>query len=140
MIGSKATATFTSTQTGKAESLTMKGKWADSSADIIDEAQGSTSPPGPLPKQKPLPLPSFTPPRSLPPADLTPTNPHTPDLVVAHIDRKMAPFSVKFNKQQYGVTVAPGVDMALVAALCICLDEKHNEKSTNAALLGSISG
>jgi hypothetical protein len=35
--------------------------------------------------------------------------------------------------------VAPGVDMALVAALCICLDEKHNEKSTNVALLGSIS-
>jgi hypothetical protein len=43
VIGSKATATFTSTQTGKAESLTMKGNWTDSSADIIDEAQNSTS-------------------------------------------------------------------------------------------------
>jgi hypothetical protein len=38
------------------------------------------------------------------------------------------------------VTVAPGVDMALMAALCICLDERHNEKSTNnAGLLASIS-
>ena len=71
VIGSKATATFTSTQTGKAEFLTMKGKWADSSADIIDEAQGSTSSPGapsnPTPsKTTPLsslssPLLSFTP-------------------------------------------------------------------------------
>ena len=75
---------------------------------------------------------------------LLPNAPHTdyllPDLVVAHIDRKIAPFSVKLNKQQYAVTVAPGVDMALVAALCICLDEKHNEKSTNAGLLASVSG
>jgi len=26
------------------------------------------------------------------------------------------------------VQVAPGVDLALIAALCICLDEKNNEK------------
>jgi hypothetical protein len=76
VIGSKATATFTSTQTGKAESLTMKGKWADSSADIIDEAQNSKSSPGaptkptptkPTPSKTKAPLssPSFTPSDSL---------------------------------------------------------------------------
>ena len=31
------------------------------------------------------------------------------------------------GKQMYGVEVAPGVDLALMAALCICLDEKTNE-------------
>lgn len=126
MIGSKATATFTSTQTGKAESLTMKGNWTDSSADIIDEAQNSTSH-------------SFVPLLHSLQLSLTPahrTDFTLLDLVVAHIDRKIAPFSVKLNKQQYAVTVAPGVDMALMAALCICLDERHNEKSTNAALGG----
>ena len=29
---------------------------------------------------------------------------------------------------QYFVTVAPGVDLALIAAICISLDEKENEK------------
>lgn len=39
-----------------------------------------------------------------------------------------------FNKRQllggqqtYAVTVAPGMDMALLVALCIALDEKNNE-------------
>jgi uncharacterized protein YxjI len=32
-----------------------------------------------------------------------------------------------FGQQTYTVSVAPGVDMALVAAMCICLDEKNNE-------------
>lgn len=32
-----------------------------------------------------------------------------------------------FGQQTYTVEVAPGVDMALIAALCICLDEKNNE-------------
>lgn len=41
VLGSKATATFTS-QSGKQEVLTMRGNWLDTSADIIDEAQGST--------------------------------------------------------------------------------------------------
>jgi uncharacterized protein YxjI len=31
------------------------------------------------------------------------------------------------NKQTYFVTVAPGVDLALVAAICICFDEAKNE-------------
>lgn len=41
MLGSKATATFTS-QNGKAEVLTMKGNFFDTTADITDEAQGGT--------------------------------------------------------------------------------------------------
>ncbi|KAF1985500.1 DUF567-domain-containing protein [Aulographum hederae CBS 113979] len=32
------------------------------------------------------------------------------------------------DKQTYYVTVAPGVDLTLVAAVCICLDERENEK------------
>jgi hypothetical protein len=40
VIGSKATATFTS-QNGKAESLQMKGSFFDTSADITDKAQNS---------------------------------------------------------------------------------------------------
>ncbi|OAL52804.1 DUF567-domain-containing protein [Pyrenochaeta sp. DS3sAY3a] len=50
-------------------------------------------------------------------------------LVVARIDRKLlSGKDVFFGQQTYGVQVAPGVDMALIAALCICLDEKNNEK------------
>jgi len=41
VFGSKATATFTS-QNGKQESLTMKGDFFDTQADILDEAQGGT--------------------------------------------------------------------------------------------------
>lgn len=49
--------------------------------------------------------------------------------VVAHIDRKL--FRARdlfFGQQTYAVLVAPGVDMALIAAMCICYDEKNNEK------------
>lgn len=38
-MGSKASATFTS-QNGRQETLTMRGNWLDTTADIIDEAQG----------------------------------------------------------------------------------------------------
>lgn len=31
------------------------------------------------------------------------------------------------GKQTYTVTIAPSVDMALVVALCVCLDEERNE-------------
>jgi hypothetical protein len=48
VIGSKATATFTS-QGGKQEILTMKGNWLDTSADIIDEAMGGNVHPSPFP-------------------------------------------------------------------------------------------
>jgi uncharacterized protein YxjI len=49
-------------------------------------------------------------------------------LVVARIDRKiLSGKDIFFGQQTYGVQVAPGVDMALVAAMCICIDEKNNE-------------
>jgi uncharacterized protein YxjI len=48
--------------------------------------------------------------------------------VVARIDRKiLSGKDIFFGQQTYGVQIAPGVDMALIAALCICLDEKNNE-------------
>ena len=31
-------------------------------------------------------------------------------------------------KSQYFVTVAPNVDLSMIAAICVCLDEKENEK------------
>ncbi|KAI0015118.1 DUF567-domain-containing protein [Xylariomycetidae sp. FL0641] len=48
---------------------------------------------------------------------------------VAHIDRKF--FKARellANQQTYVVSIAPGVDMAIIAAMCICLDERKNEK------------
>jgi len=90
LIGSKATATFTS-QNGSQETLTMRGNWLDTTADIVDEAQGG--------------------------------------VVVARINRKLlSGRDVLFGQQTYGVEIAPGVDMALMAALAICLDESQNDK------------
>lgn len=49
--------------------------------------------------------------------------------LVARIDRKLFNTREMFGGQQtYALVVAPGVDMALMAALCICLDEKNNDK------------
>ncbi|KAJ5690695.1 hypothetical protein N7462_005087 [Penicillium macrosclerotiorum] len=48
---------------------------------------------------------------------------------VARIDRKLlSGRDFLFGQQSYAVIVAPGVDAALIAALCICFDEKNNEK------------
>ncbi|CAE6464152.1 unnamed protein product [Rhizoctonia solani] len=33
-----------------------------------------------------------------------------------------------FDQQTYYLTVAPGVDAAMMVALCVCMDEKQNEK------------
>ncbi|KAH6959036.1 hypothetical protein FAVG1_03278 [Fusarium avenaceum] len=89
LIGSKATATFTSSN-GTAEVLEMKGSWFDFAADIFDKSTNT---------------------------------------VVARIDRKLlSGRDVLFGQQTYALVVAPGVDMALMAALCICMDEKNNEK------------
>ncbi|KAF2845895.1 hypothetical protein T440DRAFT_493138 [Plenodomus tracheiphilus IPT5] len=90
LMGSKATATFTS-HNGRQERLTMHGNWFDTTADIVDEAQGG--------------------------------------IVVARINRKiLSGKDVLFGQQTYAVEIAPGMDMALIAAMCICLDEKNNEK------------
>ncbi|KAJ4361817.1 hypothetical protein N0V83_010758 [Neocucurbitaria cava] len=49
-------------------------------------------------------------------------------VIVARIDRKiLSGKDIFFGQQTYGVQVAPGVDLALIAAMCICLDEKNNE-------------
>ncbi|KAL0939864.1 DUF567 domain protein [Colletotrichum truncatum] len=49
--------------------------------------------------------------------------------VVARIDRNMLRVrDIIGGKQTYSLTVAPGMDMALMAAMCICLDEKKNDK------------
>lgn len=48
---------------------------------------------------------------------------------VARIDRKLlSGRDLVFGQQTYAVVVAPGVDAALIAALCICFDEKNNEE------------
>ncbi|KAK1995305.1 hypothetical protein LX36DRAFT_692683 [Colletotrichum falcatum] len=90
LIGSKATATFVSPQTGKSETLEMKGNWLSTQADITDTSTGQ---------------------------------------VLGRIDRNMLRARDLFGgKQTYALTVAPGVDMALMCALCICLDEKKNDQ------------
>ncbi|KAK7433288.1 hypothetical protein QQZ08_000226 [Neonectria magnoliae] len=49
--------------------------------------------------------------------------------LVGRIDRKvLSGRDLLFGQQTYALTVAPNVDMALMAALCICMDEKNNEK------------
>ena len=49
--------------------------------------------------------------------------------VVAQIDRKLLRArQMFFDQQTYAVIVAPGVDLALIAALCVCFDEKNNEQ------------
>ncbi|KAG7091161.1 hypothetical protein E1B28_010214 [Marasmius oreades] len=47
---------------------------------------------------------------------------------VGHISRSF--FNgreILFDQQSYCLTVAPGVDASLLAAICVCLDEKENE-------------
>ena len=47
--------------------------------------------------------------------------------VVARIDREMRTgWQILGGPQTYFVTVAPNVDMALMVAMCICLDERRH--------------
>lgn len=49
--------------------------------------------------------------------------------VVASIDRQFANAAQIIGGQQtYVVTIQPGVDMAIIVAMCICLDEKKEKK------------
>ena len=51
------------------------------------------------------------------------------NLTVATISRNFMNAGQIFGGQQtYFLTVAPGVDYCLMAAICVCLDEKENEK------------
>lgn len=51
----------------------------------------------------------------------------TTDNVVACIDRKFSARDFLLGKQTCTLEVAPGVDMALMVAMCICFDEKNSE-------------
>jgi uncharacterized protein YxjI len=47
---------------------------------------------------------------------------------VATIDRQFLNAAQLIGgAQTYVVTIQPGVDMAVIAAMCICLDEKRND-------------
>jgi uncharacterized protein YxjI len=49
--------------------------------------------------------------------------------VVAQIHREaFNVWQIFDDAQTYQVAVAPNVDMAIIAAMCVCLDEKKNEK------------
>ena len=50
-------------------------------------------------------------------------------IAVASISRNFVNAGQLLGGQQtYFVTVAPGVDYCMIAAICVCLDEKENEK------------
>jgi len=53
--------------------------------------------------------------------------------IVAQIDRKVS-LSSLLGKRTYKLIVAPGADMVLLVAMCICLEEKRAQRSRNAAL------
>jgi len=51
--------------------------------------------------------------------------------VVGRINRKLlSGRDLLFGQQTYALTVAPGVDLALMVAMCICMDEKNNESKS----------
>jgi len=51
--------------------------------------------------------------------------------VVGRINRKrLSGRDLLFGQQTYNLTVAPGVDLALMVAMCICMDEKNNESKS----------
>jgi uncharacterized protein YxjI len=52
--------------------------------------------------------------------------------VVAQVDREF--FNARqllADRQSYAVTVAPGVDVALIVAMVVCLDERRDQKTGN---------
>ena len=49
---------------------------------------------------------------------------------VATISRSFMNFGqLVSDRQTYYVSCAPGVDLVLMAAICVCLDERENEKN-----------
>lgn len=52
--------------------------------------------------------------------------------MVAQVDREF--FNARqllANRQSYAVTVAPGLDVALIVAMVVCLDERRDQKTGN---------
>ena len=51
--------------------------------------------------------------------------------VVGQINRKrLSGRDILFGQQTYNLTVPAGVDLALMATMCVCMDEKNNEGKT----------
>ena len=89
----------------------MKGSLFDYSAEIIDEANG-----GKLRRTHACIYPGAC------DAD------ENLGMIAARIDRKLlSGKDIFFGQQTYAVQISPGYDQALIAAMCICLDEKNNE-------------
>jgi len=54
------------------------------------------------------------------------------DTVVARIDRQMfSGWSMVGGPQTYFATIAPNVDMALVVAMCLCVDERRKNQASD---------
>lgn len=52
--------------------------------------------------------------------------------VVAQIDRQfLNARQFLADRDTYAVTIAPGVDMALIVAMVVCLDERREQKTGN---------
>ena len=52
--------------------------------------------------------------------------------VVARVDRKFfSNWNLLGSRQNYLVTIAAHVDMAMIVAVCVCLDAKVNERSAD---------
>jgi len=49
------------------------------------------------------------------------------DEVAAVIQRQLTATDMLFGRQTYHVHVTPGYDLSVIAAMCICLDERKNE-------------
>lgn len=48
---------------------------------------------------------------------------------IAHLERRSRNIGKRFeNPHAYNLTIAPGVDVALLVAICICLDKYENRK------------
>ena len=60
--------------------------------------------------------------------------------VVATIDRTFSAGSFLSGKHNYALTVAQNVDLALMVAFCICLDERRRARSSSAAAAGGSGG
>lgn len=58
--------------------------------------------------------------------------------LVATIEHKLHARQLLTGQQKYTVTVAPNVDMALIIAMCICVDEKR--AGSGAAGSGAAAG
>ncbi|KAK7535530.1 tubby C-terminal-like domain-containing protein [Phyllosticta citricarpa] len=88
-VSQRATCTFVSIG-GKSETLSLKGRWTQTGAEIKHEPTGQT---------------------------------------VANITRRISARDLLVNSQAYWLFVAPNVDMALMVAICVCLDDRNTNSA-----------